>query len=50
MIFDGVLWDILKKAEHYEVYIDGNFFCSADNLSEAIEEVEGYLEEEEQFA
>ena len=25
---------------HFEVYINGNFYCSADTMAEAIEEVE----------
>ena len=25
---------------HYEVYIDGQFYCSADNYSEAVREIE----------
>lgn len=30
------MWDgIYKKMEHYEVYVDGVFKCSADSYSEA---------------
>lgn len=34
--------DIHKAHEHYEVYIQGKFYCSADTLEEAIEEIEEY--------
>ena len=27
--------------EHWEAYIDGKFFCSADTLAEIMKEVEG---------
>ena len=30
---------IIDKYGHYEVYIDGKFFCSADAITEAIHEV-----------
>jgi len=29
-----------KVKEHYEVYIDGEFYCSADNPVEAAKEIE----------
>ena len=32
--------DYISVREHWEVFIDGKFFCSADNLTEAIKEVE----------
>lgn len=38
-------YDIVKDREHYVVYIEGKFFCTADKLSEAVEEVEDYLAE-----
>ena len=31
---------IKKVREHLEIYIDGKFFCSVDNESEAEEELE----------
>lgn len=41
-------YKIIKKKEHYEVYIDGKFFCSTDTFAEACNEVEkvGKLYEE----
>ena len=30
---------------HYEVYIDGKFYCSADSAQEAAKEVEEYEKE-----
>ena len=38
-------YKITKKYGHYEVYIDGRFYCSADTILEAIHEVETYKEE-----
>lgn len=32
-------YKIIEKHGHYEVYIDGKFFCSADTITEAIQEV-----------
>ena len=29
---------------HFEVYIDGRFYCSADNWKEAVSEVENYTQ------
>ena len=30
---------IVDSHGHYEVYIDGKFFCSADTMTEAIQEI-----------
>lgn len=35
-------YKIVSKRGHYEVYINGKFYCSADTRSEAIKEVEEY--------
>ena len=32
--------EIISTQGHYEVYIDGKFYCSADNYSEAVREIE----------
>lgn len=32
---------IRHERGHYEVYINGDFFCSADTYCEALKEVEG---------
>ena len=40
------MYQILPKYGHYEVYIDGKFYCSADNMREAAEEVEEYMNKE----
>lgn len=32
--------DIIHVNDHYEVYIDGKFYCSADTVTEAVKEVE----------
>ena len=36
---------IVHNNGHYEVYIDGKFYCSADKESEAESEIENYLKE-----
>ena len=36
-------YKIQRVREHFEVYIDGKFYCSADNQSEAAEELENYF-------
>lgn len=36
-------YQIIHKHGHYEVYINGNFFCSADTWNEAVKEIEDYL-------
>ena len=33
-------YNIIKKYEHYEVYVDGKFYCSADTVMEAVQEIE----------
>lgn len=33
---------ILSKFGHYEVYLNGEFFCTADSYSEAEREIEEY--------
>ena len=38
-------YNIIQRYGHYEVYINGEFFCSADNWTEAVKEVENYLTE-----
>ena len=35
---------IIPVHEHYEVHIDGEFYCSADTLSEAKQDVDNYIE------
>lgn len=41
------VYSISKKDDHYEVYINGIFYCSADSMSEAANELEEYLERSE---
>ena len=38
---------IKRVREHLEIYIDGKFFCSADNEKEVEEELE-YLEKHQE--
>ena len=30
---------VKQKKEHYEIYVNGKFYCSADNLKEVQEEL-----------
>lgn len=38
-------YQIKRNHEHFDVYIDGKFYCSADKESEAESEIENYLRE-----
>lgn len=38
-------YDITFACGHYEVYIDGKFYCSTDSAQEAVKEVEEYEKE-----
>lgn len=33
---------ILPNRGHYEVYLNGEFYCSADTYLEAVKEIESY--------
>lgn len=37
--------EIRKRMEHYEVYVDNQFYCSADTLHEAEQDVEEIVRE-----
>ena len=39
--------EIVPVKEHFEVYINGKFYCSADNTREAKEEIKNYYKESE---
>lgn len=36
---------IKRNREHFEVYIDGKFYCSADDQREAEDEIQNYISE-----
>lgn len=36
---------IKRNHEHFDVYINGKFYCTADSEKEAAEEVEKYIDE-----
>ena len=38
-------YDIVHKKDHYDVYINGKFYCSADTITEAAREIEEYERE-----
>ena len=38
-------YKIVRDREHLVVYIEGKFYCTADNWSEAVEEIENYFAE-----
>ena len=35
-------YKIIPVKGHYEIYVDGEFFCSADSWSEAEREIEAF--------
>ena len=35
-------WKIVHNKDHYNVYINGKFYCSADTFEEAVKELEEY--------
>lgn len=35
-------YDIVRVMEHFEIYINGKFYCSADNKREAEMEIDDY--------
>ena len=37
-------YEIKRVGEHYELYIDGRFYCSTDTIGEAVKEMEAYDE------
>ena len=39
-------YDIIARSGHYEVHINGKFYCSTDTIGEAVEEVMNYYEAE----
>jgi hypothetical protein len=41
MIF--MTYKIRPEREHFEVYIDGKFYCSADSWCEAENEIKNYV-------
>lgn len=36
--------EIVPVYEHYEVHVDGEFYCSAETFSEAKQDVEDYID------
>lgn len=40
-------YEIKRNREHFDVYIDGKFYCTADDEKEAAEEIENYMETKE---
>ena len=40
-------YQIIHVKGHYEVYVDGEFLCSADSFSEAQSEIKKYESESE---
>ena len=36
-------YEVKQIHGHYEIYIDGNFYCTADNMVEVVEEIEKFL-------
>ena len=40
-------YEIKRNREHFDVYIDGKLYCTADNEREAVKEIENYMETKE---
>ena len=40
-----MIYKIIPIQGHYEVYINGHFYCSTDTWTEAAKEIEEYKEE-----
>lgn len=40
-------FEIIHNAGHYDVYLEGEFHCTADSYSEAVDEVEKCFEKVE---
>lgn len=38
-----VTYRIKRKYDHYEVHINGKFYCSVDTTEEAVREIEEYF-------
>jgi hypothetical protein len=38
------MYEIVSNHGHFEIYIDGEFYCTADNYDEAEREIEEYEE------
>lgn len=34
-------YEVKQVHGHYEIYINGDFYCSAENMTEVREEIEG---------
>lgn len=39
-------FEIRPEREHYEVYVNGAFYCSVDTTAEANQEIETYIKEQ----
>ena len=37
-------FEIIGVTGHYDVYIEGEFYCSSDTYNEAVDEVDKYME------
>ena len=38
-------YDIVRSYDHYTIYINNKFYCTADTISEATKEVEEYIKD-----
>lgn len=43
-------FNIIHEGDHYVVYVDGKFYATADNYTEAVYEVEQALKEKKENA
>lgn len=40
LVDQGSNWELFKVMEHYELWIDGEFWCSGDSRRECYDELE----------
>lgn len=38
-------YEIMRSKGHYEIFINGNFYCTADSYPEAEREIKNYISE-----
>ena len=42
-------YEIIPVCEHFEVHIDGEFYCSADTFSEAKQDIDDYIDSQREI-
>ena len=42
------VWHLVHERDHYELYVDGVFFCSGDTVGEVMAEYENWCAQKEE--